>query len=61
MGPMKSKLNISTPVQKGHIIANPMTMKQMPYRERAEQRAGEIRKRVDGQTTDYHSPSQKRR
>jgi len=61
MEPMKSKLNVTVPVQKGHIVANPMTMKQMPHQERLQERKAEIRKRVDGQTTEYHSPSQKRR
>ena len=44
------------PVQKGKIISNPPTMKQMPYPERVAERHKEIRDIRRGQHTDLHTP-----
>jgi len=49
------------PIQKGKIISNPMTMKQMPYRERVSERREEIAERKSGQTLKECEPSRGRR
>lgn len=46
----------SVPVQKGTIISNPPTMKQMPYTERVRERASELREIKRGQHTDLKTP-----
>ena len=50
---MKKK---EVPVQKGKIISNPPTMKQMPYPERVAERAKEIKDIRRGQYTELHEP-----
>lgn len=43
-------------VQKGKIVANPPTLKQMTYSERVRDRESEIRMRRHAQTLDLHEP-----
>lgn len=47
------------PVQKGEIVANPKTMKQMTYPERVKERQSEISERRRGQTLDLRTPRKK--
>lgn len=49
------------PVQKGKIISNPPTMKQMPYRERVAEREKEYKDIRRGQHTDLVTPSRGRK
>lgn len=44
------------PVQKGKIISNPPTMKQMPYPERVTERKHELKEIRRSQHTDLHVP-----
>ncbi len=44
------------PIQKGKIISNPPTMKQMPYDERVQERRKEIHDIRHGQHTDLKTP-----
>jgi hypothetical protein len=44
------------PVQKGTIISNPPTLRQMPYTARVRDREDEIRLRRHAQTLDYDEP-----
>lgn len=53
------KSHREVPVQKGTIISNPPTMKQMPYSERAAERSREMHETRRGQTLDYKSPRKK--
>ena len=53
---MKKKESFKVPVQKGTIISNPPTMKQMTYPERVAERREEQRKTRWGQTTELHTP-----
>ena len=55
---MSKKVNHDVPVQKGKIISNPPTMKQMTYSERVKERAQEITGVRRGQHTDLHTPKQ---
>ena len=57
---MKKK-NYEVPVQKGKIISNPPTMKQMPYNERVDERRKEIHDIRRGQHTDLHTPKKGKR
>lgn len=50
------KRDSAVPVQKGKIISNPPTMKQMPYPERVAERSKEIKEIRRGQHTDLHTP-----
>lgn len=52
----KSKSSREVPVQKGKIISNPPTMKQMSYPERVAERAQELRDIRRGQHTDLKIP-----
>lgn len=49
------------PIQKGKIISNPPTMKQMPYVERVAERRKEIQDIRRGQHTDLKVPSKGRK
>ncbi len=51
-----SKSKSSVPVQKGTVISNPPTMKQMPYREKVSERQRELNEIKRAQTLDYVSP-----
>lgn len=55
------KNEYKVPVQKGRIISNPPTMKQMPYVERVEERATQIKDIRRGQHTDLHTPRKGRK
>lgn len=52
---MKKK-EFDVPVQKGKIISNPPTMKQMPYPERVRERETELKDLRRNQHTDLHVP-----
>ena len=52
----KSKPYSQVPVQKGKIISNPPTMKQMTYPERVAERAQELKDIRRGQHTDLKIP-----
>lgn len=56
-----SKKPSEVPVQKGRIISNPPTMKQMPYPERVEEKRKEIHDIRRGQHTDLHTPRKGRK
>lgn len=49
------------PVQKGKIISNPPTMKQMPYNDRVTERRKEISDVRHGQHTDLKTPQRGRK
>jgi hypothetical protein len=46
----------SVPVQKGTIISNPPTSKQMPFKEKVTERLREMSEIRRAQTLDYVSP-----
>ena len=48
------------PVQKGTMISNPPTSKQMPYKEKVAEREQQQRDTRRGQTLDYVTPKQKK-
>lgn len=48
------------PVQKGKIISNPPTMKQMPHVEREKERMAELRELKNGQTLEKVTPYKKK-
>lgn len=49
------------PVQKGKIISNPPTMKQMPFPERVAERKKHIKETRRGQHTDLDTPRKGRK
>jgi hypothetical protein len=48
------------PVQKGKIVSNPPTMKQMTYVEKVKEAKSENTQRRSGQTLDMKSPRKKK-
>lgn len=58
---MKKRRDYEVPVQKGRIISNPPTMKQMPYTERVNERARDMNEIRRGQHTDFHTPRKGRK
>jgi hypothetical protein len=55
------KKSREVPIQKGKIIANPMTMREMPYNERVKERETELRELRHGKTLDLHTPKKGRK
>jgi hypothetical protein len=53
---MKDKSGSKVPVQKGTIISNPPTSKQMPWPEKVRDREAEIRLKRSAQELSYHTP-----
>jgi hypothetical protein len=49
------------PVQKGKIIANPTSMKQMPYPERVAERKKQLKETRRGQSTELDTPRKGRK
>lgn len=49
------------PVQKGKIISNPPTMKQMPYPEHVAERKKQLKETRRGQHTNLESPRKGRK
>jgi hypothetical protein len=47
-------------VQKGKIVSNPSTMKQMTHAENLREKAAQDKMRKSGQTLDYRSSSKKK-
>lgn len=53
---MKSGTRKEVPVQKGTIISNPPTSKQMPWPEKVRNREQEIKEKRSGQDLGYQTP-----
>lgn len=53
---MKKRVSSEVAIQKGKIISNPPTMKQMPYIEKVSERRKEIHDIRRGQHTDLKTP-----
>jgi hypothetical protein len=51
-----SKEKREVPVQKGTIISNPMTSKQMPFKEKVAEKVREMKETRHGQYTDLKTP-----
>jgi hypothetical protein len=55
------KSGAKVPVQKGTIISNPPTIKQMPYTEKVSERRKQLSETRKGQRTDLATPKGRRK